>query len=76
MRELADTAQMIRNGAPCIIRTDEELEQYNQALLKLLDVEEPSIEESAAIDLLTLLVEIYDEIHKPGTSAQREEIAK
>jgi HTH-type transcriptional regulator/antitoxin HigA len=54
---------MIRNGAPRLIQNDEELEQYNKTLLKLLDIEEPSKEESAAIDLLTLLIEKYDAQH-------------
>jgi HTH-type transcriptional regulator/antitoxin HigA len=62
-RALADPVKMIRNGAPRLIQNDAELDQYNQALLKLLDVDEPTPEESAAIDLLTLLIERYDDKH-------------
>jgi HTH-type transcriptional regulator/antitoxin HigA len=62
-RLLADPVKMIRNGAPRLIQNDEELEHYNRALLKLLELENPSNEEEAAIGLLTLLIEKYDEGH-------------
>lgn len=62
---LADPVKMIRNGAPRLIQDDQELEQYNQVLLRLLKINEPSNEESAAINLLTLLIEKYDADHHP-----------
>ena len=68
-RALADPAKMIRNGAPRLIRNDAELEEYNHALIKLLDIDEPALEESAAIDPLTLLIERYNEAHDPLPNA-------
>jgi len=59
-RVLADPVKMIRSGAPRLIQNDDELEHYEQALLKLLEKDDPSKEESAAISLLTLLIDKYN----------------
>ena len=73
-RVLADPVKMIRNGAPRLIQNDEELEQYNRVLLKLLEMNEPSEEEEAAIDLLTLLIEKYDADHHAIPAADPVEV--
>lgn len=60
---LADPAKMIARGAPRVIRNDEELEEYTEALFRLTALENPSPSELDAIDLLTLLVERYEREH-------------
>jgi len=62
---LADPARMIAKGAPHVIHNDEELEAYTNALFQLTALENPSRSEVAAIELLTLLVERYEETHYP-----------
>ncbi len=71
---LADPVKMIRNGAPRLIQNDEELEHYNRVLLKLLEMNEVSEEEEAAIDLLTLLIEKYDADHHAIPAADPVEV--
>jgi len=66
---LADAAKMIAKGAPHVIHNDKELEAYTNALFQLTTLENPSASEVAAIELLTLLVERYEEAHYPIPSA-------
>ena len=56
---------MIAKGAPHVIHNDEELEAYTNALFQLTALENPSRSEEEAIELLTLLVERYEETHYP-----------
>lgn len=60
---LANPAEMIMHGAPRIIHTESELEEYTAALFRLTALEEPTAAELEAIELLTLLVELYEEEH-------------
>jgi HTH-type transcriptional regulator / antitoxin HigA len=60
---LANPADMIEHGAPRVIHNDEELEAYTAALFRLTALENPSPSESEAIELLTLLVEHYEQEH-------------
>ena len=60
---LANPAEMIAHGAPRVIHNDEELEMYTDALFQLTALENPSGSEVEAIELLTLLVERYEEQH-------------
>ena len=60
---LANPAEMIAQGAPRVIHNDEELEMYTDALFQLTALENPSSSEVEAIELLTLLVERYEEEH-------------
>ena len=60
---LANPAEMIANGAPRVIHNDAELEMYTDALFQLTVLENPSSSEVEAIELLTLLVERYEEEH-------------
>ena len=62
---LANPAKMIAKGAPHIIHNDEELEAYTEALFRLTALEKPSPSEMEAIELLTLLVERYEDEHWP-----------
>jgi HTH-type transcriptional regulator/antitoxin HigA len=68
-RVLADPARMIAKGAPHVIHNDEELEAYTNALFQLTALERPSRSEVEAIELLTLLVERYEETHYPIPAA-------
>ena len=60
---LADPAEMIARGAPHVIHNDAELEMYTDALFRLTALESPSPSEGEAIELLTLLVERYEQEH-------------
>ena len=60
---LADPAEMIAHGAPHVIHNDAELEMYTDALFRLTALESPSRSEVEAIELLTLLVERYEQEH-------------
>jgi HTH-type transcriptional regulator/antitoxin HigA len=62
---LANPVEMIERGAPRIIHNDSELEQYTEALFNLTALENPTTAQQEAIELLTLLVERYEEIHFP-----------
>lgn len=60
---LANPAEMIAKGAPHVIHSDVELEAYTNALFQLTALENPSSAEGEAIELLTLLVERYEQEH-------------
>jgi HTH-type transcriptional regulator / antitoxin HigA len=62
---LADPAKMIAKGAPHVIHNDEELEEYTSALFRLTALDNPSRTEQEAIELLTLLIERYEETSYP-----------
>lgn len=66
---LANPAEMIARGAPRVIRNDEELEEYTEALFRLTALETPSRAELEAIDLLTLLIESYERERYPLPAA-------
>ena len=59
----------MRSGAPHVIHNDQELEAYTNALFELPALENPSASEIEAIELLTLLVERYEEAHYPIPAA-------
>jgi HTH-type transcriptional regulator/antitoxin HigA len=62
---LANPAKMIAKGAPHVIHNDEELEAYTDALFQLTALGNPSRAEREAIELLTLLIERYEDTHYP-----------
>jgi HTH-type transcriptional regulator / antitoxin HigA len=62
---LANPVEMIAHGAPRVIHNDDELEVYTEALFQLTSNENPSADEMNAIELLTLLVERYEQEHYP-----------
>ena len=66
---LANPAEMIAHGAPRVIHNDEELEEYTAALFRLTALENPSPAEREAIELLTLLVERYEQEYYPIPAA-------
>jgi HTH-type transcriptional regulator/antitoxin HigA len=68
-RVLANPAEMIARGAPHVIHNDAELEAYTDALFELTALGSPSGFELEAIELLTLLVERYEQEHYPIPAA-------
>jgi HTH-type transcriptional regulator/antitoxin HigA len=60
---LANPAEMIAQGAPRVIHNDRELAAYTQALFQLTALKNPSPSEAQAIELLTLLVDCYEQAH-------------
>src|SRR5271170_6206215 len=66
---LANPAKMIARGAPRIIHNDRELETYTAVLFELTVLENPSPSELEAIELLTLLVERYEQDRYPIPAA-------
>jgi HTH-type transcriptional regulator / antitoxin HigA len=60
---LANPAEMIAQGAPRVIHNDRELAMYTEALFQLTSLENPSRAEAEAIELLTLLVDRYEQSH-------------
>jgi HTH-type transcriptional regulator / antitoxin HigA len=66
---LANPADMIRQGAPHLIHSDEELAEYTKALFELTAKSDPRPDEEEAIELLTLLIERYEAQHYPVPDA-------
>jgi HTH-type transcriptional regulator / antitoxin HigA len=66
---LADPAKMIAKGAPHVIHNDAELAAYTEVLFRLTSLARPSRSEEEAIELLTLLIERYEETNYPIPSA-------
>ncbi len=58
---IANPAEMIAHGAPHVIHNDAELAAYTEALFQLTALKNPSRSEVEAIELLTLLVERYEQ---------------
>ena len=58
---LANPAKMIERGAPHLIRSEEHLEAYTRALYRLTAEPRPTPAQVEAIELLTLLIERYEE---------------
>jgi HTH-type transcriptional regulator/antitoxin HigA len=66
---LANPSEMIRQGAPRLIHSDEELARYTQELFALTSKSEPAPDEGEAIELLTLLIEHYEAERYPVPEA-------
>ncbi|MGA3323044.1 MAG: helix-turn-helix domain-containing protein [Terriglobia bacterium] len=73
---MANPTEMIRRGAPHLIRSDEELAEYTEALFKLTAKSHPTREEEEAIDLLTLLIERYEAERYPVPDANAIEVLR
>jgi HTH-type transcriptional regulator / antitoxin HigA len=73
---LADPAEMMRRGAPRLIRNDEELAEYTQALFDLTAKADPTPDEEEAIELMTLLVERYEQEHFPVPAAEPTDVLR
>ncbi|MGB6027429.1 MAG: hypothetical protein WBG40_19710, partial [Candidatus Sulfotelmatobacter sp.] len=66
---LANPVEMMAHGAPRVIHNDDELEAYTEALFQLTSSENPTDNEMDAIELLTLLVERYEQKRYPISAA-------
>jgi HTH-type transcriptional regulator/antitoxin HigA len=73
---MANPAEMIRRGAPHVIHSDEELEEYTKALFELTAKPDPTREEEEAIELLTLLIERYETENYPVPDADAVEVLR
>jgi HTH-type transcriptional regulator / antitoxin HigA len=73
---LADPTEMIEKGAPHIIHNDEELEAYTDALFGLTALENVTPAQSEAIELLTLLIERYEQEHYSIPAANPTSVVK
>jgi HTH-type transcriptional regulator/antitoxin HigA len=73
---LANPTEMIRRGAPHVIHSDAELEEYTQALFELTAETDPTREQEEAIELLTLLIERYETDHYPVPKADPAEVLR
>jgi HTH-type transcriptional regulator/antitoxin HigA len=58
---LANPAKMIERGAPHLIHTEEQLAAYTKALYRLTAEPHPTPAQVEAIELLTLLIERFEE---------------
>ncbi len=58
---LANPVRMIERGAPHLIETEDQLAAYTKALFRLTAEPRPSRAQVQAIDLLTFLIERYEE---------------
>jgi HTH-type transcriptional regulator / antitoxin HigA len=54
---------MIERGAPHLIESEEQLAAYTKALFQLTAERRPTIAQAKAIELLTLLIERYEQEH-------------
>jgi HTH-type transcriptional regulator/antitoxin HigA len=73
---LADPAHMIRRGAPRLIRSDEELDEYSRVLFTLTAKPRPTAAEQQAINLITLLIEHYETLRYPLPEARSVEVLR
>jgi HTH-type transcriptional regulator/antitoxin HigA len=60
---LANPARMIERGAPHVIHSEEQLAAYTKALYQLTAEPRPTVAQVKAIELLTLLIERYEQEH-------------
>jgi HTH-type transcriptional regulator/antitoxin HigA len=73
---LANPAEMIRQGAPRLLHSDEELAEYTAALMTLTAKKKTTAAEEDAIQLLTLLIEQYESQHYPVPDSSPAEVLR
>ena len=73
---LANPTEMIRQGAPHLIHSDEQLAAYTQALFDLTAKPEPTLHEQEAIALLTLLIDQYESQRSPIPDAEPADVLR
>lgn len=73
---LANPTEMIRQGAPRLIHSDQELAEYTQALFELTAKPDPTVDEQEAIELMTLLVERYESERFPIPEAEPADVLR
>jgi len=73
---LANPVEMIRQGAPRPIRSEKQLEEYTRVLSELDSKPKPTRDEEDAMELLTLLIEHYEDEHYPIPDASPVEVLR
>lgn len=73
---LANPTKMVRQGAPRLIHSDEELAIYTAALFDLTAKSNPSADEEDAIELLTLLIDRYESQRYPVPDAKPSDVLR
>jgi HTH-type transcriptional regulator/antitoxin HigA len=67
---------MIRQGAPRLIHSDGELAEYTDALFALTAKADPTADEEEAIELMTVLVERYEQERYPLPEAEPADVLR
>jgi HTH-type transcriptional regulator/antitoxin HigA len=67
---LANPAEMMRQGAPRLIHSDEQLAEYTDALFTLTARADPTPDDEEAIELMTVLIERYEQERFPLPEAE------
>jgi HTH-type transcriptional regulator / antitoxin HigA len=75
-KTLADPAEMIRRGAPRLIRSEEELADYSRVLFSLTSKASPGAAEQEAVSLLSVLIEHYEAQRYPLPEARSVEVLR
>ena len=73
---LANPAEMIRRGAPRLIHSDVELADYTKALFDLTAKADPTSNEEEAIELMTLLIDRYEQEHYAVPEAEPADVLR
>ena len=73
---LANPTKMIERGAPHLIRSEEQLAAYTKALFQLTAIDHPTTAQIEAIELLTLLIERYENEHYSPPDASPAEVLR
>lgn len=73
---LTNPEKMIERGAPHVIHSEEQLEAYTRALYRLTSERHPTPAQLKAIELLTLLIERYEEEHYSVPQASPAEVLR
>lgn len=76
MAALADPVAMLAQGAFHVIHSDSELARYTSQLMRLTSIEDPSDAEIDAIELLSVLIEKYENEHYPIPAATPAEVVR
>jgi HTH-type transcriptional regulator/antitoxin HigA len=72
----ANPTEMIRQGAPRLIHSEDELSQYTQTLFDLTAKPDPTPDEEEAIELISLLIDHYETVHYPLPEAEPVEVLR
>jgi HTH-type transcriptional regulator/antitoxin HigA len=72
----ANPVEMIRQGTPRLIHSEDDLTQYTQALFDLTAKPDPTPDEEEAIELISLLIDHYETVHYPLPEAEPVEVLR
>lgn len=73
---LANPTEMIRRGAPRVIHSEEQLEEYTRALFQLTAKRKLTSADEEAIELLTVLIDRYESTHYAMPEADPAEVLR